>query len=344
MFCVECGREGDLIGPLCLECYSRKHVKATLPEFIDVTLCAHCSSFLVGGRWVEMNSIKEAAEHMIGEALETPAGMSVAGLTVDLVEMDERTFAAKVAAELSAEGHRFDRELSTTIRLKRSSCTECSKQKGSYFEAIIQVRGDPRTLDAPAMEDIQRLVGARVRAMRAGTREVFVSRMERVKGGLDFYLSTIQSARVISRELQEMFCAEYKESPSLWGRRGGQEVHRVTFLVRLMPFKVGDIVTCGSKEYLVRGMTKGAVRCLKLPMGDEQQIKLKDMEACSLACTAAAVRSAVVLVDGDSELQLLDPDTMTPVDVVKPRGFARGGNTARLAKTNLGTYVLSDDW
>ena len=344
MYCVECGKEGDLIGPLCLECYSKKHVKASLPEFIDVTLCAHCSSFLLGSRWVEMNSIKEAAEHMIGESLVAPDEISVSSFTTDLVERDERTFEAHVDAELTAEGHSFPRHLETTIRVKRASCTECSKQKGSYFEAIIQVRGDPRALDAPAMEDIQKLVNSRVEAMRADMRDIFVSRVERVKGGLDFYLSKIHSARIISRELQEMFCADYKESPSLWGRRGGQEVHRVTFLVRLMPFRPGDVVACGAREFLVRGMSKGAVRCLELSTGDEQQMKLKDLETCVLACTSSDVRDAVVLVDGDSELQLLDPDTMTPVDVVKPKGYVRKGNSARLVKTNLGMYVLSDDW
>ncbi|UCE91993.1 MAG: hypothetical protein JSV90_02310 [Methanobacteriota archaeon] len=344
MFCVECGNEGPLIGPLCPDCYSKKHVKATLPEFIDVTVCAHCSSFLIGERWVEMNSIKDAAEHMLRASLATPEGLEVTGVDVKLDEMDDRTFRAAVSADLAAGEHRFRRELSATVRVKQASCNECSKQKGSYFEAIIQVRGDGRALDAVGVEEIQRQVVARVAAIRTGAREVFISRTERVKGGLDFYLSTIQSARIVARELQELYTAEYGESPSLWGRRGGQEVHRVTFLVRLPPFREGDVITCGAKDYLVRGMAKGAVRCLDLRTGEEQRMKHKALEGCALACAGPDIATAVVLVDGDSELQLLDPDTMTPVDVVKPKGFVLKGDNVRLVRTNLGKYALSDDW
>lgn len=344
MFCVECGKEGDLIGPLCPECYSKKHVRATLPEFVDVTVCAHCSSFLIGDKWVETDSLKDAAERLLRSSLDVPAGIDVAWFDVRLDEKDERTFEATVSADLDAEGHVFRRELTATVRVKRASCTECSKQKGSYFEAIIQVRGDNRTLDAAGLEEVQKHVVARVEAIRADAREVFISRMERVKGGLDFYLSTIQSARIVARELQEMYTAEYGESPSLWGRRGGQDVHRVTFLVRLPHFRAGDVITCGSKDFLVRGMTKGAVRCLELRTGEEQRMKHKDLQTCTLACAGADVMSAVVLVDQDSELQLLDPDTMTPIDVVKPKGFVLRGSAVRLVKTNLGEYALSDDW
>lgn len=344
MFCVECGKEGDLIGPLCPECYSKKHVKAALPEFVDVSVCAHCSSFLIGEKWIETNSMKDAVERLTRSSLTVPDGIDVVGFDVRLEEKDERTFDAVVSIDLDAAGHLFHRELAATVRVRRASCTECSKQKGSYFEAIIQVRGDNRTLDAAGLEEIQRRVVARIEAIRADAREVFISRMERVKGGLDFYVSTIQSARIVARELQEVYTAEYGESPSLWGRRGGQDVHRVTFLVRLPPFRAGDVITCGSKDFLVRGMSKGAVRCLELRTGEEQRLKHKDLEACRLACTGAAVLSAVVLVDKDSELQLLDPDTMTPIDIVKPKGFVLKGSAVRLVKTNLGVYVLSDDW
>ena len=344
MFCVECGKEGDLIGPLCPDCYSRKHVMAKLPEFTDVTVCAHCSSFLIGERWTEMNSVKDAADSLLRSSLSTPEGVAVAAFDVALDERDERTFEATVTLELVVGGHQFRRQLMSTVRVRRASCTECSKQKGSYFEAIIQVRGDSRALDADGMEGIQRIVHARIDAIRADAREVFISRAERVKGGLDFYISTIQSARIVARELQELYSAEYGESPSLWGRKGGQEVHRVTFLVRLPSFRPGDIITCGSKDYLVRGMAKGAIRCLELRTGEEQRMKHKDLEGCTLACTASSIVNAVVLVDTDTELQLLDPETMTPVDILKPKGFVRKGSAVRMVKTNIGEYALSDDW
>jgi NMD protein affecting ribosome stability and mRNA decay len=71
---------------------------------------------------------------------------------------------------------------------------------------------------------------------------------------------------------------------------------------------------------------------------------MRDLETCRVACQASGVKRAVVLMEGDSELQVLDPDTMAPVDVIKPKDFQRDGEQIRLVKTNLGTYALSDSW
>jgi hypothetical protein len=49
-------------------------------------------------------------------------------------------------------------------------------------------------------------------------------------------------------------------------------------------------------------------------------------------------------METESELQLLDPDSMSPVDLKKPNGFTREGEQIRLAKTRLGVYALSDSW
>lgn len=344
MFCVECGREGELIGPLCPECYSRKNVVVSLPQYVDLTICSHCSSFLLDGRWTETESVKEAAERLLGRAIAIPAEMAVDEMTVQLTQKDERAYEATVNVVLTSHGHRFVRDLTTTIRLKRGSCKECSKQKGSYYEAIIQLRGDARSLAGGAEASLEWHVRDRIDAIRASSREVFLTKVERVRGGIDFYVSTAQSARVVARELQDLRSAEFKESSSLWGRQDGRDVYRVTFLVRLPHFEAGDVITCATEDYYVRSMSKGIVRCISLPSGAEQQMKLRDLESCIVACPSSGIRSAVVLMEGDSELQVLDPDSMAPADVIKPKEFLRKGEQIRLVKTKNGKHVLSDSW
>ena len=85
MFCVECGREGELIGALCKDCYSKKHAKASLPEHVDVTLCAHCSSMQTDHGWKDVGSVKEAAEAAIGNALTVTKDAKVNEISVQLV-------------------------------------------------------------------------------------------------------------------------------------------------------------------------------------------------------------------------------------------------------------------
>ncbi|MCJ2532843.1 MAG: hypothetical protein LN411_02840 [Candidatus Thermoplasmatota archaeon] len=344
MFCVECGKEGELIGPLCLECHAKKHVHASIQEFVDVVFCAHCSSLKVGDKWEDVGSVKEAVERSLMRATTVPKDVSMEGFQVSLTEKDEKTYEAVMDAVLASYGHEFHRTLTATARIKRGVCGECSKQKGSYFEATLQLRGDARVLNRDNEDKTKQRVLDRVAALRANSREVFISKIERVRGGLDFYFSTAQAARIVARDLQNLRCAEYKESTSLWGRRDGRDMYRVTFLVRLPPFDQGDVISFDSKDWYVKSMSKGLVRCIQLASGEERHMRLRDLEGCTVSCPSANLQEAVVLMEGDAEIQVLDPVTMSPVDLRKPKGFARNGDKIRVVKTNLGTYVMSDGW
>lgn len=343
MFCIECGREEELVGPLCKNCYAKKHAQASLPDHVDVTLCAHCSSMLTEKGWEDVGSIREAAEASIKQALSLSKDAKLSSMRVQLSEKDERNLEAKIDVLLSAEGHDFTRELGTIVRLKRGSCTQCSKKQGMYYEAILQVRVPGRSLDEHIEQSVEKLVKNRVESMRKGSREVFVSKIERVKGGLDFYFSTIPAARTIARWIQDSMCTEFKESSSLWGRRDGKDLYRMTYLVRFPGFGPGDVIEHEKKEYYVRSMSKGTVHAFDLVSGEERPIKLKE-DACALVRAKAQILKAVVLTESKHELQILDPETMQPLDVKKPSGFRRDGEQVRLVKTKFGAFVLSDSW
>ncbi len=343
MFCVECGKEGELIGALCEECYSKKHLHASLPEHVDVTMCAHCSAVKTERGWESVGSAKEAADMAIEQALTVSKDAKVTALQIVLSERDERNLVAEVGVSISAHGKEFQRSISTSVRLKRGACTECSKKMGSYYEAILQVRGPGRSLGED-MREAERMVHTRVESMRRSSREVFISKTDRVKGGLDFYFSTIPAARAVAKELQETLCAEYKESSSLWGRKDGKEVNRMTYLVRLPGFRKGDVVEYGGRDQFVRGMSKGVIHVIDLVTGEESPIKIAESHECVLSAAKAAVKEAAVVTESEREIQVVDPDTMAAVDVRKPRGFSRKGEQVRFVKTRLGKYVLSDSW
>ncbi len=344
MFCVECGKEGDLIGSLCEECYSKKHLHATLPEHVDVTICAHCSSVKTERGWESVGSMKEAAEMAIEQAITVSDDARVTEMRVALSERDERNLAAEVGVTLSAHGREFRRDLSTSVRLKRGACNECSKQMGSYYEAILQVRGPERSLAENDLRDVERMVKTRVESMRKSSREVFISKIDRVKGGLDFFFSTIPAARAVAKELQEVLCAEYKESSSLWGRKDGKEVNRMTYLVRLPGFRKGDVVEYQGRDHFIRGMSKGMIRSVDLQTGEEVSLKVPAAHECVLSAAKANVKKAAVVTESDREIQVIDPDSMAAVEVRKPRGFSRKGEQVRFVRTRLGVYVLSDSW
>src|SRR2546430_11148307 len=90
------------------------------------------------------------------------------------------------------------------------------------------------------MRGVRTFVIARVDG--AGDPGACVSRIEEVHGGLDFYLSTNALGKALARELSESFGGSVSSSPKLFGQKQGREVYRVTSLVRLGPFHIGDVV------------------------------------------------------------------------------------------------------
>ncbi|MBE0517964.1 MAG: hypothetical protein IH630_01905 [Thermoplasmata archaeon] len=345
MFCVECGAEDcEIVDSLCRECYAKKHVWATIPDHVDLIICAHCSHVEIEGRWKAVDSMKGAMESAVIGSISIPQDSKLVDTRVTLRENDPRNFLAQVNITLASRGANFERAISTLVRFKRGSCNECSKKMGNYFEAILQVRGTGKTMDDEMEQELNTFVTGRMKSMKGNSRDLFISKIERVKGGLDFYFSKPQPARNVARELQDTRCAEYKESSSMWGMREGEEVSRMTYLIRMPGFDKGDIIEYDSKDYFVRSMSKGSVHGIDLKQGDSRPLKMKDASDFRLSVRASQIRSAIVLIETDKEVQVLDPETMIPLDLRKPVGFVREGEQVRLVKTRLGVYVLSDSW
>src|SRR4030042_784053 len=95
MFCVECGREGELIGSLCIDCYSKRHATASIPDHVDLALCAHCSAMETQKGWEDVGSVREAAALSVERALRLPKGAKLAEARVHLAERDERNMEAQ---------------------------------------------------------------------------------------------------------------------------------------------------------------------------------------------------------------------------------------------------------
>ena len=53
--------------------------------------------------------------------------------------------------------------------------------------------------------------------------------------GWDFYLTDSISARSLARLMKTRLSAKLKESATLWGRKNGQDVYRVTLCLRVPP-------------------------------------------------------------------------------------------------------------
>jgi nonsense-mediated mRNA decay protein 3 len=109
----------------------------------------------------------------------------------------------------------------------------CNRRRSNYFEGILQVRAEDRPLTEEERGRLVAFVQDAVARRSAKGEEVFISRVEDVRGGADVYLSSNTVTRTIARELADAFRGTVGSSPKLFGRKNGKDLYRVTYVVRI---------------------------------------------------------------------------------------------------------------
>src|SRR6266705_4032167 len=239
MFCVECGAEGPTYEGLCAKDFAKKHAVVRAPEVVDVERCASCGSFRFRSGWSKLDR-DLATTRLLRERIPAERPFERVTFTFVAREEDANNFSLTVKAVGRFQDLESVQGFRTRVRIKPSLCDSCQKQRGRYYEGILQVRGEDRELMPREVGAVRTFVTARVdRSEGAAT---FVSRIEEVHGGLDFYVSTNALAKGLARDIAGSFGGTVSASPKLFGQKQGKEVYRVTALVRLAAFQKGDVV------------------------------------------------------------------------------------------------------
>ncbi len=275
MFCVECGAEGPVYESLCARCFRKKHPVVAPPEVIDLARCTSCGSFRLRSGWSKVDR-ELALPQVLRESIPALAPYARVSFTHVARDEDANNLALTVKALGRFEDLEAVQDFRLRVRIKPSLCDACQKQRSRYYEGILQVRGDNRELTPQEVRAVRTFVGARVD--RTGDADAFVSRVEEVHGGLDFYLGTNALGKVLARELSDAFGGTVTSSPKLFGQKEGREVYRVTSLVRLGAFRVGDVVRHKSSLAEVTSVRPFVV-LRDLVTGESRRFKPKDVRS-----------------------------------------------------------------
>ena len=111
-----------------------------------------------------------------------------------------------------------------------------------YFEGILQLR------------DIDEEVVDFVKRQTAKRNDVHISKIAKVRNGIDIYFTSQKYLRALGKKLQDHFKGEMVMSPQLFTvSRTGKELYRVNVLFRPSRLKKGDIITYrGSQLKIIR--------------------------------------------------------------------------------------------
>ena len=230
-----------------------------------------------------------------------------------VLDSEQVFFMANV--EYSLEGIVYRETVRIPIKVEGESCTICSRYYGNYFEAIVQIRGARNRAEEEKVKERFYDVASEI-----NDPALFVNKEEDVRGGIDIYVSSKHHAKQIVNKLAEEFGAAVKESPQIAGRRDGQDLYRVTYSLRLPPYRKGDLVKISGKYYVIRDITNKGFSAMDIENGRVTIFKHRMYEEKKgiVVCFSKEIRKIQVVYDDGNTLQILNPTTYEVIEISKP--------------------------
>jgi len=339
-FCVKCGKETErTINGLCAECFLDGRKLMTLPHHVDVKVCASCGDVGIGETWSTMDIQKAISDAAVRSVVPIKEAKVISAETIS-IEQEPYTHYVTVDAVLDIQGYEAEDSASTFVRLKNTVCKRCSRQLGNYYEAVLQIRAGSKDIPRKMIREARIRVENLVDSQSLNNRQVFITKTEEVQGGTDIYLSSISTGKAAAKDLSDTYCAETKEAAKLVGLTDdGQEMYRVTYLVRLPDFGAGDVIQYEGRYFkLVRVSSSGA-KVIDLMNHRERAVKRSDVPTFKVYARSEDLKEAVVVDRIGGEIQVLNPVNYLTVDMAVPAG-AEIGETVKVVEIDDALYYV----
>ncbi len=234
-FCVVCGAtDRPLTEGVCAECAAGRTELLSAPARAVVVICPTCGARKIGARWERSGSSPLLTAHDL-----TPLVRVHPEAGLRSVHWEELSSTATVRELLGTARVRFrgaEREarIAMSVRTEHQTCPDCSRKSGRFYTAVVQLRGGAERSNEkpPALRARLENVWSEILADARTDWRRAVSWQEGLPEGWDVFFTNTLAARSIARIAKQKFGASVKESASLFGRKHGQEVYRVTFCLR----------------------------------------------------------------------------------------------------------------
>jgi len=244
-FCVVCGRTGrPLEEGVCAECAADRTPLVSMPEQVEVVLCPTCGARWSHGRWGPPGAPPVVSSDDLQPFLVVHPEAGVRTL-----RWEERARSASLreltgTAEVRFRGLERTVPLTSRVRVISRTCTDCGRRSGRYYTAVLQLRGEaaPRTGRPKELRRRLEAVWAALAGEARADWRAAVGWREELPEGWDVFFTDTLAARSVARLAKQRYGVGIVESASLFGRKNGQDIYRVTFCVRFPP-AVLDAVT-----------------------------------------------------------------------------------------------------
>lgn len=322
-----------------MDCWLDGRKLTSLPHHVDLPVCTNCGEFNFGDRWLKRD-MAVAVQDAAVDSLAAIKDVKVVAVSTDVDCQDPYVYVVEVCSTCDVMGYEAEDVSSTIVRIKNNVCRRCSRMLGSYYEAILQIRTGSKDLSPQLREETLALVENSVARQAANNRQLFITKMELVTGGVDVYLSSMSLGKSLAKELSDAYAAETKESPKLVGQTtDGQDMYRLTYLVRLPDYHVGDVIITNKRYCKLLRVSGNGGRALDLMNFRESAIHKQDMSSIKVYERADDLREATVISNSGTEIQVMHPDNYSTIDLRVPAG-AEIGDTVKVVNIDDVLYLV----
>lgn len=358
-FCPRCGseivRETDLPeqadSRLCDSCYLSQYDLVDAPDRIELTVCAQCGAVDRGSRWVDIGAddYTDLAIDELTDALSVHVDATSISWQVAPEQVDPTTIKMHVQFSGVLRETPLTEELTVPVKIGRETCTRCGRIAGGSYAGVVQLRSidrDPTEEEKTRGKEIAHDLVDKLEDK--GDREAFVTEINEVPGGLDIRLSTTRLGEQIARRITDELGGEFTDHETLVTEDDdGNELYRVTFAVRLPPYRPGEIVDPGDGEgpVLVES-ARETMRGTRLKTHDTYQTPFEDgtaPEGSRLGWREDAQETTLVAVEDDHAVQVLDPDTYETKSVARPPALDTDRETVEVFRGEKALYILPEE-
>ncbi len=278
MFCVECGIEGEIYKDgVCIKCYLKNKKFSKGPEILDLPVCVHCQGYKYKNTWTN-DLLDDILRRIIKNNFEISKELQNIDINIDFNETP-RGLECKVYISGLIQEKEINEEHDLLIRLRKTVCEVCSRQFGGYHEAIIQVRTEKRKFSKEELINIKTTVETIIENMQGkGNRTLFIADIAEEHGGLDFYISDKNAAFNISKMLLDKYGGFIKQSSTNTGMKDSKQIYKMTYLVRIPPYKKGDFIQIDDNYYQIKYLQANKIKLINLLTWEESSTDLKNLE------------------------------------------------------------------
>lgn len=195
------------------------------------------------------------------------------------------------------------------VKLSYRQCDYGQKEKTNYFEGVMQVQ-NPH-------EEVLQYIEQEMK--RVASKGVFITKTVDTKTGVDLYMTHKTQMRLLGQKLVNKFGGELVLNPQLFSHNHmtSKDIYRLNVLVKLAPFKVGEIISFDrssargkvlKKEFLKVTRVGRLIQGVDLETGKTDAFELKYANEIN-----TIPQKETTVVANVPDLLVLDPDTFQEV-------------------------------